>query len=227
MGRYYFDSEYTSGNYYIGDIFEIAIVAEKSGDVYHSFVQIGYRLPHHIKFMGNITDTILKDEGRTFNNAFKSLIDFIKFEEIGGDDAPISVAHGEQHFPLLLANCLKNNCDTSFLMRCNFIDSVIALHNVSKNSKCGLNTLAKIHFNENITHSARKDVILLKRVFELSEFQCMLGRSVCTSNRSCRYLNARLPLSFDEIKTLAKISQNKEHLCFLLWSCEKKTHRFE
>ena len=180
MGRYYFDTEYTSGNYYIGDIFEIAIVAEKSGDVYHSFVQIAYRLPHHIKFICNVTDDILKDEGLTFNNAFNSLIDFPKFEEKDGDGVPILIAHGEHHFPLLLVNCLKSKCDISFLMHCNFINSVIALQKGSNNVKCRLKTLCKEIPNEEVTHSARKDVMLLKRIFELSKFQCMLEKATCT-----------------------------------------------
>ncbi len=127
MGRYYFDSEYTSGNYYIGDIFEIAIIAESKWRCIPFICSDWVQAATPYKVYVQYTDTILKDEGRTFNNAFKSRIDFLKFEEKGGDGVPIFVAHGEQHLPLLLGNCLKNNCDTSFLMRCNFIDSVIAL----------------------------------------------------------------------------------------------------
>ena len=92
MGRFYFDTEYTNGNYYIGDIFEIAIVAEKSGNVYHSYVHIGYKILHYLKFMCNITDAILKEEGDTFNSVFNALINLIKFEE-KNEDIPTLIAH--------------------------------------------------------------------------------------------------------------------------------------
>ena len=107
-------------------------------------------------------------------------------------------------------------------MHFNFINSVIALQKGSNNVKCGLKTLCKEIPNEEVTHSARKDVILLKRIFELSKFQCMLEKTTCTFNHLSGYLNAKLPLSFDELKTQSENSNNREHLCFLLWPYVKK-----
>ncbi len=65
--------------------------------------------------MCNITGAILKEEGDTFNSVFNALINFLKFEKNEG--IPTLIAHGEHHYPLLLANCLKNKCDISFLMQ--------------------------------------------------------------------------------------------------------------
>ena len=42
MGRFYLDMEFTNGNYYLVDILEIALLAEESGNVYHSYVKMNY-----------------------------------------------------------------------------------------------------------------------------------------------------------------------------------------
>ena len=36
LGRFYLDLEFTNGNYYLSDILEIALVAEESGNTFHS-----------------------------------------------------------------------------------------------------------------------------------------------------------------------------------------------
>ena len=39
MGRFYLDMEFTNGNYYLVDILEKVLLAEESGNVYHSYVR--------------------------------------------------------------------------------------------------------------------------------------------------------------------------------------------
>ena len=222
MGRFYFDTEYTNGNYYIGDIFEIAIVAEESGNVYHSYVHIDYKIPPYLKSMCNITDVILKEEGDAFNSVFNALISFIKFEE-KNDGIPTLIAHGEHHFPLLLANCLKNKCDISFLKQCNFIDSAFALRNGTNRVKCSLDALCMDVLRKHITHSAIGDVLLLKHVLEREEIRDVMKLSkIYSFFHLTEYLNAKLPVSFDEMKMLAENSEHIENLCFLLWTHVRK-----
>ena len=40
MNRFYLDTEYSNDNYYLGDIFEIAVLSEKSGYIFHSYIKI-------------------------------------------------------------------------------------------------------------------------------------------------------------------------------------------
>ena len=40
LSKFCFDMEFTNGNYYLADILEIAMVAEESGNVFHSYVKI-------------------------------------------------------------------------------------------------------------------------------------------------------------------------------------------
>ena len=42
MGRFYLEMEFTNGNYYLVDILEIALLAEESRNVYHSYVKVAY-----------------------------------------------------------------------------------------------------------------------------------------------------------------------------------------
>ena len=49
MGMYYLDLEFTNGNYYLVDILEIALVAEESGNVFHSYVKIHYSVPQCVQ----------------------------------------------------------------------------------------------------------------------------------------------------------------------------------
>ena len=42
MGRFYLDMEFINGDYHLVDILELALLAEESGNVYHSYVKIGY-----------------------------------------------------------------------------------------------------------------------------------------------------------------------------------------
>ena len=37
---FYLDMEFTNGNYYLADILELALVAEESGYVFHSYVLV-------------------------------------------------------------------------------------------------------------------------------------------------------------------------------------------
>ena len=60
MGIFYIDNEYTNGNYYLGDVFEIACLSENSGYIFHCYINIASTIPAYIKRMCNVTDRKIK-----------------------------------------------------------------------------------------------------------------------------------------------------------------------
>ena len=54
MGKFYLDIEFTNGNYYLADILEIALIAEDSGYVFHSYVQIHYSISRRVQELTDI-----------------------------------------------------------------------------------------------------------------------------------------------------------------------------
>ena len=63
MVRFYFDTEFTNGNYYLGDIIEMALLAEESGNKFHSYVRLHYLVPTRVKELTNISDDLLASAG--------------------------------------------------------------------------------------------------------------------------------------------------------------------
>ena len=63
LGRFYLDTEYTNGNYYQGDIFEIALVSEHTYRVFHQYIQIPYGLPKNVKRLCRVNDKMLRIKG--------------------------------------------------------------------------------------------------------------------------------------------------------------------
>ena len=64
--KFYLDTEYTNGNYYQGDIFEIALVSEDTGRVFHQYVKIPYNLPKNSKRLCNINDEVIRHKRVSF-----------------------------------------------------------------------------------------------------------------------------------------------------------------
>ena len=54
MGKFYLDLEFTNGNYYLVDIFEIALVAGESGNAFHSNVKLHYPVPQRVPQLTSI-----------------------------------------------------------------------------------------------------------------------------------------------------------------------------
>ena len=63
IGRFYLDMEFTNGNYYLVDIQEIALLAEESGNVYHSYVKINYSVPKQVQLLMGLQIELLKLTG--------------------------------------------------------------------------------------------------------------------------------------------------------------------
>ena len=114
MGRYYLDMEFTHGNYYLGDVLEIALVTEDGLNEFHGLVQINYPLPRQVTELTKLTDHLLSLHGRSWKDTITTLIDFIvcreeKEEEKEEGSPVVIIAHGGylHDFPLLLTNCMK------------------------------------------------------------------------------------------------------------------------
>ena len=56
MNRFYLDTEYTNDNYYLGDMFEIAVLSERSGYIFHTYIKMSNKLPSYVYL---IYDSIL------------------------------------------------------------------------------------------------------------------------------------------------------------------------
>ena len=126
MMKFYLDTEYTNGNYYQGDIFEIALVSEDTGRVFHQYVKIPYNLPKNSKRLCNINDYVIRCKGISFQLMLNRLWHFLKCET----STPIIIAHAGYlfDFPILFVNCMKykiNIIDT--FSNFTFIDTVRVL----------------------------------------------------------------------------------------------------
>ena len=214
MGRFYLDTEYTNGNYYTGDIFEIAVLSEKSGYVFHAYVKVRHELPVFIKKLCNVTDSILESEGQPFSEVIDALIKFIDQESKNDDDAgdsPIIIAHGGHltDFPLLIVNCMKNSYDYTRFANYAFVDSMEILRSKGYD-KPGLDS-----FSAPIgRHSAVYDVEVLRDVANkllLQDINTSFQHTY-TLEEIFHYLNGKLPLKIYQLYEL--VDQVKSRYAF-------------
>ena len=68
MGRFYLDMEFTNGNYYLVDILEIALLAEESENIYHSYVKMNYSVPKQVQLLTGITNGTIENHVVPFRN---------------------------------------------------------------------------------------------------------------------------------------------------------------
>ena len=224
MVRFYFDTEFTNGNYYLGDIIEVALLAEESGNTFHSYVQIHYLIPTRVKELTNISDALLVTAGCKFKDTMVAFLDFIRREQLESDTPPIIIAHGGFlfDFPLLLSNCMKYGVvDHGLLPDCLFLDS-IEMFKALGYQKPGLDSLCNKFGLVRQDHSALFDVQLLCRVFKehsiLYKYNMNSENWIKCNGQSCKYedllfyLHQKLPVSIQKINNLARRSRSKTDL---------------
>ena len=212
MGRFYLDMEYTNGNFYLSDIIEISLVAEKTAHEFHSYVTIPYRLPVNVKALTRITDEKLIADGCSFYETMCALVDFISIEST---DPPIIIAHGGYHhdFPILFANCDKYGFqDFHVFHQWTFVDSVQLLLDLGY-KKPSLTAMCNELGLSRMTHSALKDAYLLKYI-------CIRLRLIPTNGYSIldisNYLCLKMPLAIPMIFQLMKQCTSSHQLQSLL-----------
>lgn len=204
MGIFYLDTEFTNGNYYLGDIFEIALLSENSGRIFHSYVNIPSRIPRYIKKMCNVTDMIIR-KSPPFCKVMNELIGFIEREDKeASSKRTFIIAHGGylNDFPLLLTNCMRTKYDYTLLEKYTFIDSKLVFE--SKGYKRpGLDALSGK--GDRRIHSAIEDVKLARDVIKK-----LLVIDITTTNTYAytlqdilQYLEGKLPISIQNIYKIA------------------------
>ena len=196
MNRFfYLAMEYTNGNLYRGDIFEIALLSERTGYIFHAYIKIAYKLPLFISRLCHITDKKLEMMNLPFSEVIDDLIAFIEQEEESGP--PIIITHGGTHMPLLIANCMKNNYDYSRLENYVFVDSIKILQDKGGFEKTGLDWFA----TSKRAHSAIQDVKILQRVVNKFIVKDILTQRHATTSLGdiLHYLDGKLPITIQEL----------------------------
>ena len=107
------DLEFINGNYYLADILEIALLSEESGKVFHSYGKIHYSVPQRVQQLTGITNSTIKTLGLPFREVMDGLVEFLHRKQARGETLPLIIAHGGylHDIPILLASCMKHNCD--------------------------------------------------------------------------------------------------------------------
>ena len=195
--RFFLDTEYTNGNYYRGDIFEIALISETTYRVFHQYIKIKYRLPNNVKTLCRISDEYLLRKGVPFTYMLKRMLLFIKSET----DNPTIIAHSGylNDFPLLFINCIKHNINVADVFKnYTFIDSLKVIRNSIECRKPGLKSIIILCYKQ---HTALSDVKSLLNVFTKQQpYTSLLSDSVQTysTNDIVQFMNQKLPLSIDK-----------------------------
>ena len=209
--RFYLDTEFTNGNYYRGDIFELALISEKTCRIFHQYIQIPYDIPTYVKRMCKVSDLKLKRKGVPFAYMLQRLIQFIKSET----DTPTIIAHGGYlfDFPLLFANCLKHNIDiTEEFKKYKFIDSIKVLKEFNICKRHGLQSISENHYHQ---HSAVEDAKALMNVFTKQyPYKEIIKQTqlVYLANGILQILEEKLPVSINELHSIVSATYCIEHL---------------
>lgn len=233
MNLFYLDSEYSNGNFYLGDIFELAVIAEKSGNVFHTFITIPTPLDSHVQFMCNITDNYLQTHGLSFKQAFASMICFINSETKEEEGPAIIMAHNGFYcdFPLLLTNCIKNKCDIAVMSKYCFIDTFAILQQAARDGTHDLpHRLSLKALSENVfghtdisRHTAGDDATTLMMIFQHDPYRTILIDNI-NNNKNNRYntntitwhLNNKMPIPIVKLYRLARGVTSPQRLSLLL-----------
>ena len=126
MGKFYLDLEFTNGKYYLANILEFALVSEESGYAFHSYVSIHYSVPKRVQQLTGITNYTIKSLALPFREEMVGLVEFLHREQAQSGTIHVIIAHGgySHDFPILLANCMKQDFDITALAECTFVDSM-------------------------------------------------------------------------------------------------------
>ena len=194
------DTEYTNGNFYLGEIFEIALLSESSGYMFHSYINIfPHRIPKYVKKMCNVTDAIIR-KSQPFNRVVNDLVKFIEQEEeeeIGGGDTVI-IGHGSYStdYPLLLVNCMKAKYDYMRFEKFTFVDSMQVFKDKGY-KRPGLDALSG---EVDRLHSAARDVELLRDIIKrLLDDDITTTKYTYTLKDIMQYVNKKLPISIQHL----------------------------
>ena len=210
MGRFYLDIDFTNGNYYLADIIEIALIAEESRNIFHSYVKIHYSIPRRVQQLTNISNKTVKYVGLSFRIMMDALNGFLCCEQAQSETIPIIIAHGGflNDFTILLANCAKHEYDNYSLLlgNCTYVDSMLMFQNAGY-ARPGLDALSRkfnIVMRARKYHSALHDAELLLTICIKRVDLLLLDQHSLTFNDILLYLNEKLPIPIWRVFKLAR-----------------------
>ena len=221
VGRFFLDTEYTNGNYYLGDIFQIALISEDSCRIFHQYIVIPYKLSNNIQKLCNVNNKILQRKCVPFTYAIKKMLRFIQCETA----TPTLIAHGGFlcDFPLLIINNMKYNIDVADIFaQYTFIDSMKMLQEIGY-SKPGLDTISHVVSH----HNALQDTKVLLNVFTKQfPFPRILNeyKNTYSLEDILHFVGTKLPVSIPELyKFVSTCYCHQELLSILEQYVQKKT----
>ena len=210
MGVFYIDTEYSNGNLYIGDIFELSLLSERSGRIFHRYINISGTLPRFVQQFCNVRMQTIRRYGRPFETVLHQMLQFIESER-DGDDVVKFIGHGARRtdFPLIIVNSMRcKNADLLLRRMKNyrFVDSVNELQ------IRGYERTSLDHLNGGVpreTHSATNDVKILQNIVK----EYAIDISNFLSYDTVLYnLNEKLPISISDLHKLATVATSRAHL---------------
>ena len=205
MGIFYIDIEFTNGNFYLGEIFEIACLSENSGYIFHSFIKITTPIPRYIQKLCN-TDTDVVHNSQPFSRVIKGLVEFIKLEDSTSTSPSTIIGHGSYltDFPLLITNSFTSGFDYTQLEQFIYVDSMKILQTKGY-SKPGLDTMSNTHRG---IHSAVYDVKLLRNVVRNFIDYDDLSLHSFTLREIIQYIELKMPISIPDLYKLTLHTEN-------------------
>ena len=215
MTVFYIDTEYNEGNYYIGDIFEVACLSSND-KLFHSYINIPTNVSRYVQQLCDVDPSILR-QSPSFNAVIDGLIEFITKEEIHGSQTTL-IGHGAflSDFPLIIANCIKNSYDHSSMKEFKFVDSMEAFRDGGYD-RPGLDSLST---SRRTTHSAAQDVRLLKDIVSTHP---NIRYKLYTYDDILNHLAIKMPLRIREIQAEAQKRCYEDFEQFLTKHVKMKT----
>ena len=203
MGSFYLDMEFTNGNDYLVDILEISLLADESGNVYHSYVKINYSVPKQMQLLTEITNRTIETHGVPFRNVMDGLVEFIRRKQ--AHTPSLIIAHeGYVHdFPILQESCMKHNYnDYTVLAELMYADSMQNLKDAGY-KRPGLEALCADLKIERRGHSALADAKILKTVCTMKSEEMLHNPHGYTFIDIISYWNTKLPIPLQRVYGLA------------------------
>lgn len=198
MNKFHLDTEYTNGNLYRGDVFEIAVLSDRSGNMFHSFISIPTEIPPFVKKMCRITDEKLQLQALPFHRVMNDLFKFFEEEEESTTTIPsLIITHGGVDISLLIINCMKNNYDYDRFANLFLVDSQKIMHSEGY-VNVGLDTFSEDGTEQR--HSAAEDVKILQRAVNMTIVDVLPTHHLLSSlDDILTNIDRKLPINIPEL----------------------------
>ena len=209
MAVVYIDTEYTDGNLYVGDFIEIAAISEPSGNAFHTLVKVVGEVPKGVTELTGLTTHRVNKEGMDAATALEALDDFLHMEQDNNQHPMTVIAHGgtNSDFPMLLANCIKNQTTLSSFRDAIFLDTV-TLFRKAGIQRPGLTSLCERYgIKTEHRHSAYWDAFALKTICELNPSIVFSGRYQMSYDHIMNITQRKMPVHPNVITSISR------HVC--------------